>query len=192
MSHYALQGWWNKHCFFSLCSLFIILLQVAHHYPTIQHLTQTHPHAWLPRRVGTHLKFFMFYPNVYLCMSMWVDVCDLYRWSELRMSNYRKIKRIMEEKTLLFPAPDKQIHSEHTHLRAQSTHSNPKHMQSPNAPCKALRRCTFCVVKNNMSQAATTDRAIQGHYLNAVTTHRGSERTASERRQINRKTKAMC
>lgn len=39
---------------FLTLSVISFLLQVAHHYPTIHHLTQTHPHAWLPKRVGTH------------------------------------------------------------------------------------------------------------------------------------------
>lgn len=34
-----------------------VSLQVAHHYPTIQHLTQTHHHAWLPKRVGNFSPF---------------------------------------------------------------------------------------------------------------------------------------
>lgn len=33
-------------------SLLSLFLQVAHHYPTMHHLTQTHPHVWLPKRVG--------------------------------------------------------------------------------------------------------------------------------------------
>lgn len=34
-----------------------LILQVAHHYPTIRHLTQTPPHAWPPKRVGTQPSF---------------------------------------------------------------------------------------------------------------------------------------
>lgn len=45
----------------------LVLLQVAHHYPTIRHLTQTHPHAWLPKRVGTlfFLLLSKLYPNIH-------------------------------------------------------------------------------------------------------------------------------
>lgn len=48
------------------------------------------------------------------------------------------------------PASDEQIQTDthkRTHLTIQTTHTNPKHMQSPLATDKALCRCTFCVVE---------------------------------------------
>lgn len=72
-------------------------------------------------------------------------------------------------------ASDKQkqtdTHRAHTLENTDHTYKSKAHAVTD----KALCRCTFCVIKNNMSQAATADRAIQNRYLNAVTTQSSSE-----------------
>lgn len=73
------------------------------------------------------------------------------------------------------PASDKQkqtdTHRAHALENTDLTYKSKVHAVTD----KALCRCTFCVVKNSMSQAAAADRAIQNRYLNAVTTQSSSE-----------------
>lgn len=150
----------------------LTLLQVAHHYPTIHHLTQTHPHAWLPKRVGTHFfQFSTLYPHFYPFGNNWVDGTVSYQGSKVRLSVERskdKEKSRKQKHSVCQLQMSRYTQSTHTHLRIRRTHTDPK--QSLTATDKALHRCTFCVFRNNMSQAAAADRAIQSRYLNAVTT----------------------
>lgn len=96
----------------------LTLLQVAHHYPTIHHLTQTHPHAWLPKRVGTHFfQFSALYPHFYPFGNNWVDGTVSYQGSKVRLSVERSKdkEKSQKTKTQCLPASDEQIHTEHTH-----------------------------------------------------------------------------
>lgn len=148
----------------------LTLLQVAHHYPTIHHLTQTHPHVWLPKRVGTHFfQFSTLCPNFYPFANSWVE-CFMSR-EHCRSKDLKMKKRIETKNTVPASFSRTDTHRARTHLRTWRTHTDPKHTQSLIATDKALHWCTFCVFKNNMSH----DRAIQSCYLNAVTTHRSSE-----------------
>lgn len=92
-----------------------VSLQVAHHYPTIQHLTQIHHHGWLPKRVGKFRNF--------LCISLHifrVVLNAVYRLNKVGMVQ-PKLKVIMYGKNIKYPNLQASHEENHTHVRTNAT-----------------------------------------------------------------------
>lgn len=142
--------------YYHFLKLYLILLQVAHLYLTMRHLTQTHPHAWLPKRVGAlySLPYSLFY-TLFMCLYICTGVTVFYQGSEERSWKPEKSESSIKNKKSKFgftvPALDRHINKNackaHMYLRIMTPHTNLKPMQSLSATDKALSRCFFCVVK---------------------------------------------